>query len=52
MDLNYINDEKILENFEIDESEELLNNQYEDLLDDYIEYNQNNKFDFLDYLMY
>lgn len=52
MDLNYIKDEKILENYEVDYDEEILDMEYDELQKDFLEKNKKNDLEFLDYLLY
>jgi len=51
-ELNYIQDEKVLENYEVDYDEELLDIEYNDLQKDILEKNVKCDIDFLDYLIY
>lgn len=50
--LNYIQDEKILENYEVDYDNLMLDIEYEELQKEFLNKNSKSDFDFLDYLIY
>jgi len=51
-DLNYIQDENVLENYEINYDDEFLDIEYEELQKDFLEKATKNDIEFLDYLIY
>lgn len=51
-ELNYIQDEKVLENYEVDYDEEVLDKEYNELQNEFNEKNSKCDLDFLDYLIY
>ena len=48
--LNYIQDEEILENYEVDIDDEVLDLEYNELLGDFLE--KKNDLDFFHYMLY
>ncbi len=51
-ELNYIQNEKVLEDYEVDYDDEILDKDYNDLEKDFNDKDSNCDLDFLDYLIY